>query len=108
MCRLNPSFRIAGAPNGAIHRGPASVDQGAGRGGGLALGNEAVSARGVRRGRRQPPAGPEKRPDDALGMEQVCRVLKAADGSTRRANAFIAHLNGTGENPLPAFTKEME
>ena len=75
MCRLNPSFRIAGAPNGAIHRGPASVDQGAGRGGGLVLGNEAVSARGVRRERRQPPAGPEKRPDDALGAAAVLVLL---------------------------------
>ncbi len=49
-----------------------------------------------------------ERPEDALGMEQVCRVFKAADGGTRRANAFIAYLNGTGENPLPAFFDEMK
>jgi len=49
-----------------------------------------------------------ERPEDALGMEQVCRVFKAADGGTRRANAFIAYLNGTGENPLPAFADEMK
>lgn len=49
-----------------------------------------------------------ERPEDPLGMEQVCRVFKAVDGGTRRANAFIAYLNGTGENPLPVFADEMK
>lgn len=49
-----------------------------------------------------------ERPEDAAGMEQICRIFKAADGSTRRANAFLAHLDGRGENPLPAFLNEMQ
>lgn len=42
-------------------------------------------------------------PDGAL---MVCRVFKAVDGNSLRANAFVSYLNGTGDNPLPAFDKE--
>ena len=56
--------------------------------------------------------------DDALGMmvedaaspagpQQVARVLKAHDGSLARANAFLAYLQGKGENPIPAFQQEL-
>ena len=47
------------------------------------------------------------KPDDAEGVSQICRVFKAADGSTRRANAFLAYLNGKGRNPIFDFFKEM-
>lgn len=43
------------------------------------------------------------KPDGAL---QICRVFKAADLSTRRANEYLLFLEGKAENPMPAFLKE--
>ena len=42
------------------------------------------------------------------GAQQICRVFKAADLNTIRANAFIAYLGGEGTNPMTAFFKEHE
>lgn len=45
-----------------------------------------------------------KAPD---GSQQICRILKAADGSVRRAYAFIEYVTtGAGENPVAQFLKE--
>ncbi len=46
-------------------------------------------------------------PDSPDGALMVCRVLKSVDGNALRANAFVAYLNGQGENPLAAFDKEV-
>ena len=46
-------------------------------------------------------------PDSPAGVQEICRVFKAADLSVRRANAFIEYVkSGAGENPLTAFMKE--
>lgn len=47
-------------------------------------------------------------PQKAEGALQICRVFKAADLSTLRANQFLLYLDGKAENPLPAFLKEQE
>jgi len=38
-------------------------------------------------------------PENPESAQQVCRVFKGADGSVRRANAFIAYLQGKGPDP---------
>ena len=42
------------------------------------------------------------------GPQQVARVFKAKDASLVRANAFLAYLEGKGENPIPAFLAETD
>ena len=42
------------------------------------------------------------------GPQQVARVFKAKDASLVRANAFLAYLDGKGENPVPAFLAEAD
>ncbi len=46
-------------------------------------------------------------PDSPAGVQEICRVLKAADCGVARANAFIDFVKtGNGANPLDAFFKE--
>lgn len=52
-------------------------------------------------------------PRSAKGAAEVCRVFKAADLSTARANHFLAYLaylegNGVGANPIDAFLQEKQ
>jgi hypothetical protein len=47
-------------------------------------------------------------PTKAEGALQICRVFKAADLSTLRANQFLLYLDGKADNPLPGFLKEQE
>ena len=43
-------------------------------------------------------------PQSAAGAQEVGRVFKAADLDTKRGNAFVAYVTGTGEsNPLKEF-----
>ena len=42
------------------------------------------------------------------GPQQVARVFKAKDASLVRANAFLAYLEGKGDNPIPAFLAESD
>ena len=44
--------------------------------------------------------------ESPAGAREVCRVFKAADSDSVRANAFVDYLQGKGDNPLPAFSKE--
>ncbi len=48
------------------------------------------------------------KPENPEGALQICRVFKAADLNTRRANQFLLYLEGKAENPIPAFVKEHE
>lgn len=47
-------------------------------------------------------------PNQNEGSLQICRVFKAADLSTLRANQFLLYLEGKADNPLPQFLKEQE
>ena len=45
-------------------------------------------------------------PTSAEGAREVCRVFKAADLNTVRANQFIDYLNGKAKSPFSSFDKE--
>ena len=45
-------------------------------------------------------------PTSAEGAREVCRVFKAADLNTVRANQFIDYLNGKAKSPFTSFDKE--
>lgn len=47
----------------------------------------------------------KERPDLQDGSLLVCRVFKAADCNLIRANAFLAYMNGEGQNPVTEFLK---
>lgn len=52
----------------------------------------------------------QSNPQNPRGAMEICRVFKAADLSTVRANNFLAHLQGQGEgvNPVKQFFQEHE
>lgn len=47
-------------------------------------------------------------PDRPEGAQEICRIFKAHDLNTVRANAFIAYLGGEGKNPLLDLNRELE
>ena len=48
-----------------------------------------------------------EKPESTVGVQEVCRVLKASDCNVKRANAFIDFIkSGSGANPLDDFFKE--
>ena len=67
----------------------------------LAQGDYGAAMNDARRLMKDDPS----KPDGAL---QICRVFKAADLSTRRANEYLLYLDGKAENPMPAFLKQYE
>lgn len=50
----------------------------------------------------------KNRPDRPEGAQEMCRLFKAIDLHSLRANAFIAYLDGQGQSPLPALLQELE